>query len=82
MNSVLDALAATIEPISLRFLWRPQLKDPGDEMVLETAVIGGAGRLTTFNIRHLAAAAESFGIRTRLPGAILREIRGANHEKK
>jgi hypothetical protein len=58
------------------------LKDPADEMVLETAVIGGAGCLTTFNVRHLARAAMGFGVRTSLPGAVLREIRGANHEKK
>ena len=67
---------------SLRFLWRPRLKDPADEMVLETAVNGDADRLTTFNLRHLAGAAMAFGIRTGLPGALSREIRGASHEKK
>lgn len=82
INEVLDALAAVIEPVALRFLWRPRLKDPADEMVLETAVNGGADRLTTFNVRHLAEAAKVFGIRTSLPAAILREIRGASHEKK
>jgi hypothetical protein len=30
------------EPVSLSFLWRPQLRDPGDEMVLEIAVNGSA----------------------------------------
>ena len=67
---------------SLRFLWRPRLKDPADEMVLETAVNGDADRLTTFNVRHLAGAAMVLGIRTSLPCAILLEIRGASHEKK
>jgi hypothetical protein len=43
---------------------------------------GGADRLTTFNVRHLDAAAMVFGIRTSLPAAVLREIRGASHEKK
>jgi hypothetical protein len=51
-------------------------------MVLETGLHGDADRLTTFNVRHLAEAAMVFGIRTSLPGAILREIRGASHEKK
>lgn len=82
MNVVLDALAAVIEPVTMRFLWRPRLKDPADEMVLETAVNGGADRLATFNIRHLAEAAMIFGIRASRPGDILREIRGAGHEKK
>jgi predicted nucleic acid-binding protein len=81
-NEMLDALAAVIEPVTLHFLWRPRLRDPADEMVLETAVTGGADCLTTFNLRHLAAAALVCGIRTSRPGAVLREIRGASHEKK
>lgn len=81
-NAVLDAVASLIEPVVLRFLWRPQLKDPSDEMVLETAVNGRADRLATFNVRHLSEAAMRFGIRATLPGVIWREIRGAKHEKK
>jgi len=75
-NAVLDAIAEVIEPVTLRFLWRPQLQDPGDEMVLETAVNGRADRLVTFNSRHLSQAARRFGIRAVLPGVIWREIRG------
>ena len=82
VNDVLDGLAAVIEPVTLRFLWRPRLRDPGDEMVLETAVNGGADRLITFNVRHLAEAAMVFGMRTSRPGVVLRAIRGASHEKK
>jgi len=47
--------------VHLRFLWRPRLKDPADEMVLETAVNGGADRLVTFNMRHLARLLASSG---------------------
>ncbi|HZQ50615.1 MAG TPA: putative toxin-antitoxin system toxin component, PIN family [Bryobacteraceae bacterium] len=71
-----DALARMIVPVYLRFLWRPQLKDPADEMVLETAVNGGADRLVTFNARHLAAAAALFGIRVESPRELWSEIRG------
>jgi len=74
IGEVLDALAAVAEPVILRFLWRPQLKDPNDEMVLETAVNGGADRIATFNIRHLSVAAQAFGIRAERPGPIWREI--------
>lgn len=76
IGEVLDALAAVAEPVMLRFLWRPQLKDPDDEMVLETAVNGGADRIATFNVRHLAAAAPAFGIRAERPGLVWREIEG------
>jgi PIN domain len=74
-NSVLDALAAVIEPVKLRFLWRPRLPDPADEMVLETAVNGRADRIATFNLRHLGAAAAEFGIRANPPGKIWRDSR-------
>ena len=67
VNEVLDALVKVSIPVQLRFLWRPQLKDPADEMVLETAVNGAAAWLVTFNLRHLADAARKFGIRVALP---------------
>lgn len=81
-NIILDALAAVVEPVALRFLWRPQLKDPGDEMVLETAVNGHADCVATFNVRHLREAAMAFGIRATRPGEVWREIRGAKHEEE
>lgn len=74
--AVLDAVAAVIEPVRLAFLWRPRLKDPADEMVLETAVNGTAEILATFNLRHLDKAAGAFGIRAMRPGEVLRELDG------
>jgi putative PIN family toxin of toxin-antitoxin system len=81
-NTILDAFAAVIEPVKLRFLWRPRLKDPAGEMVLEAAVNGRADRIATFNTRHLQEAAAVFGIRAALPGEILHKIRGVNHAKE
>lgn len=80
VNDVLDALVKVSTPVHLRFLWRPQLKDPGDEMVLETAVNGRADWLVTFNVRHLAASAREFGIRVVQPRDAWKEIR--TYEKK
>ncbi|HEY1184048.1 MAG TPA: putative toxin-antitoxin system toxin component, PIN family [Bryobacteraceae bacterium] len=80
MNQVLDALVKVADPVHLWFLWRPRLKDPADEMVLETAVNGGADWLVTFNVRHLADAARRFGIRVMRPGDAWIEVR--KHEKK
>jgi predicted nucleic acid-binding protein len=72
-NTILDALAAVIEPVRLVFLWRPRLKDVADEMVLETAVNGEADLLVTFNLKHLGEAASEFGIRAMRPGEALRQ---------
>ena len=80
VNDVLDALVKVSIPVRLQFLWRPRLKDPADEMVLETAVNGAAEWLATFNLRHLAEAARKFGIEVGRPSDVWRKIR--KHEKK
>jgi predicted nucleic acid-binding protein len=41
----LNTLISLCEPVDIHFLWRPQLRDPGDEMVLETAVNGRANAI-------------------------------------
>ena len=59
----LDAVIAMAEPVKTHFLWRPQLRDPGDEMVLETAVNGRADALVTFNLRDFGTVPPRFGIK-------------------
>jgi putative PIN family toxin of toxin-antitoxin system len=81
VNEILDALAKVLIPVQLRFLWRPRLKDPDDEMVLETAVNGEADRLVTFNVRHLAAAAREFGIRVFRPRDMWKEVQRRNEKE-
>ena len=80
VNEILDAVARICTPVPLRFLWRPRLKDPADEMVLETAVNGGADWLVTFDVRHLADGARDFGIRVMQPPEAWKEVR--RHAKK
>jgi hypothetical protein len=41
IDELLDELVGLAEPVSVTYLWRPQLSDPADEMVLEAAVNGG-----------------------------------------
>src|SRR6516165_11889258 len=62
-----DAVIAMAEPVKIHFLWRPQLRDPGDEMVLETAVNGRADLLVTFNVRDYAEVPSRFGVEVLLP---------------
>ncbi|MBV8360044.1 MAG: putative toxin-antitoxin system toxin component, PIN family [Deltaproteobacteria bacterium] len=63
IDAILDALAAVCIPVIPNFTWRPELSDPGDEMVLEAAVNGRADLIVTFNMRHLKHGARRFGIR-------------------
>ncbi len=67
IDTVLTELAAVIEPVQLDFLWRPHLRDPDDEMVLETAVNGRADAIITWNVRDFAGVASRFGIDVVLP---------------
>ena len=71
---VLDDVVASSHWVRLDYLWRPQLRDADDEMVLETAVNGGADALVTFNLADLASAAARFGIRALRPAAVIRIV--------
>jgi predicted nucleic acid-binding protein len=70
----LDAVAALAEPVETWFLWRPQLRDPGDELVLEAAVNGRADAIATFNLRDFLPAAPRLGVEVLRPAAALRRI--------
>ena len=70
----LDAVIAIAEPVKIHYLWRPQLRDPSDEMVLETAVNGGANLLITFNVRDYGSAPARFGIDVTTPREAVERI--------
>ena len=70
-----DAILFLAEPISQRFVWRPQLRDPDDEMVLETAINGQASAIVTFNLRDFGQAPYRFGIEVLQPGQMMRRLR-------
>lgn len=74
ISTIISALCAVSEPVSPRFLWRPQLRDPADEMVLETAINGNADALVTFNRRDFGDAPGDFGIALLSPREALRRI--------
>ena len=71
----LDAIIAMGEPVPTHFLWRPQLRDPNDEMVLEAAVNGRADALVTFNVRAYGTAAAQFGVEVLLPREAIARIK-------
>jgi putative PIN family toxin of toxin-antitoxin system len=71
LSALIDAIAAVAIPVSISYLWRPMLRDPDDELVLETAVNGNANLLLTFNERDFAGA-WSFGPIISRPGPALR----------
>lgn len=71
MAVLLDHFVAAAVPVELVFQWRPNLPDPDDDMVLETAVNGRADALVTFNRRDFLPAANLFGVNILHPGDVV-----------
>ncbi|MEM9777750.1 MAG: putative toxin-antitoxin system toxin component, PIN family [Chloroflexota bacterium] len=70
----LNGLAKLVVPITPFFLWRPMLKDPADEHVLEAAVNGFADAIVTFNLNDFGPA-QRFGLEVIRPNLFLQRIR-------
>jgi putative PIN family toxin of toxin-antitoxin system len=75
VRNLLDAIFDVVVPVEVHYQWRPQLTDPGDEMVLEAAVNGRADAVVTFNSAHFKSAPGRFEIKLWKPAEALREIR-------
>ena len=58
------------------FLWRPFLRDPDDDLVLELAVEAGCAYIVTHNLRDFEGV-ERFGLRAVTPKRFL-DIIGGN----
>jgi putative PIN family toxin of toxin-antitoxin system len=75
VDSFVTAMVALAEPVETHFLWRPQLRDAGDEMVLEAAVNGRVDALVTFNTRDFGTAPSRFGVELLRPREAIRRIK-------
>ena len=73
VDDVLDYHCQVARLHRIFFLWRPYLRDPQDDMVLELAVRAGCDYIVTFNKRHFRGC-EHFGIRAVSPGEFLRSL--------
>jgi len=71
-DDLLDYLCSVAHRQKIFYLWRPLLRDPGDDLVLELAVSSGSRTIVTFNKRDFAAA-DRFGIEVRDPAEYLQQ---------
>lgn len=72
---LINVIADFAEKIEINYIWRPQTRDPADEMVLETAINGQADAIITFNRRDFGDAPARFGIGCWLPAEALEKMR-------
>jgi putative PIN family toxin of toxin-antitoxin system len=70
-DDILDYLAAASSHQEVHFLWRPQLRDPDDEFILELAVECGADFVISYNRRDLEEGCARFGMRVLTPKEFL-----------
>jgi putative PIN family toxin of toxin-antitoxin system len=75
IDTLLREWAMWVEPVTLHYLWRPQLTDANDELVLETAVNGMSDAIVTFNESDFAKAAPKFDLQVWSPADALKRLR-------
>jgi putative PIN family toxin of toxin-antitoxin system len=73
IDDILDYLCTVGEHTKIYYLWRPQLSDPKDDLLLELAVAAGAKQVVTFNLRDFKNA-KPFGITPIKPKEFLQSI--------
>ena len=73
IDDVLDYLCSIANKHDIFFLWRPFLKDPKDDMVLELAVEADCNFIVTYNEKDFSGV-ETFGLEIISPKIFLQKI--------
>ena len=73
--NLLDVLAGKVQRVEIAYLWRPQLRDAADDMVLEAAVNGRATAIITFNQRDFLPQTLTFGVAVLTPAQFFQGAR-------
>lgn len=79
VDAILNELAGLMKPVITHYQWRPQLRDPADEMVLEAAANAQAHAIVTYNLRDFSPAAR-FGIAVLNPEQTFRQFQISKHQ--
>jgi putative PIN family toxin of toxin-antitoxin system len=72
IGSILDYVCKVSLHQDIFFLWRPILRDPSDDMVLEVAVASSADGIVTFNKKDFGKA-DSFDLSIWTPKEFLKQ---------
>jgi len=70
IDNIVDYICKVAEHRDIYYLWRPFLKDPKDDMVLEVAVESESEFIVTHNVRDFAGI-EQFGLEAITPRQLL-----------
>ena len=75
IRQFLDSMSAVLEPVVPTFQWRPILRDPDDDFVLEASINGGARVIVTLNHRDFSLIPDCFGIEILSPGEAFERVK-------
>ena len=73
VDNILDFVISKSNRHKIFYLWRPELNDPGDDMVLELAVAANCRYIVTYNVNDFKPA-KKFGITAITPKEFLQMI--------
>jgi uncharacterized protein len=74
-SELLDAFLSVCRWTTIYFSWRPNLRDEGDNHLVELAVAGAAAAIVTKNVRDFEASQLSFpSLRVLRPEDLLKEM--------
>ena len=73
IDDILDFVISNSNQWDIYYLWLPQLKDPGDDMVLELAVTANCNYIITYNVKDFKGI-ENFGIEVMTPKEFLEMV--------
>jgi len=75
IDDIIDYICSVAKHWKVFYLWRPFLRDPKDDMVLELAVASKSNFIITYNKRDFKGS-EDFGIKALTPKEFLKKIGG------
>ena len=73
IDDIIDYICLEAYKHEIFFLWRPFLKDPGDDLVLELAVKSGCPFIVTYNTKDFIGI-QQFGIQAITPQALIKKL--------
>jgi len=73
IDDILDFVISKANHWQIYYLWRPQLKDPGDDMILELAVTANCEYIITYNLDDFKGS-DKFGVTAITPKEFLQKI--------
>jgi len=73
IGDLLDYICSVGVAQEIHYLWRPILRDPKDDHLLEVAVASGCDSIVTYNQRDFAGA-QTFAVRVETPAVFLKRI--------